>query len=115
MSRTRFIRSRSSAMPPRTARAPPTIPDRPPTGTTGIRASAAIRTIAATSSVEPGQATRSGCQRVSAGALSATGHVSWPYARRSSGRSETTGGPDRGNERIVHQRPTPAAVMCGRG
>ena len=61
----RFMRVRTSTMPPRLGTVPALrfVPD--PRGTTGTRSSSAIRTIPATSSVEPGKTTTSGAPRSS--------------------------------------------------
>ena len=54
------MRLRSTTTPPRTGSVPPHTPEPAPNGTSGVPVRTAARTIAATSSVEVGQATASG-------------------------------------------------------
>jgi hypothetical protein len=60
ISRMRFIRSTETAMPPWTARIPPDLPLRAPTGMTGTRWRVAMAKIACTSSALSTSTTASG-------------------------------------------------------
>ena len=60
ISRIRSIRSSETAMPPWSARIPPDLPLRAPTGTTGTRCRVAAAKTACTSSADSTRATASG-------------------------------------------------------